>query len=238
MPQRNVLQPAYLLSTRPYRETSALIEVLTDTQGRVGLVARGVRGPRARLAGVLQPFTPLLLAWTQAGELGTLTAAEAQAAPPALAGERVLYGWYLNELLLRLLQRHDAHPGLFGAYAQALAALAGETFSAQAGLRVFELRLLAEIGYGLTLPDELDAQAHYRVDAEQGCRMQMPADAHTFSGDSLIALRDETFTHPQQLADARRLLTRALAPHLGGQPLRSRELLRQLRQTGVVAASD
>lgn len=231
MRRRFELQAAYLLSSRPYRETSALIEVLTDAQGRVGLVARGVRGTRARLSGVLQPFTPLMLSWTQGGELGSLTAAEAQAPPPALTGERVLYGWYLNELLLRLLHRHDPHPSLFAAYAQALQGLDGDALAAQCALRRFEKRLLAAIGYALDLPAGLHADRWYRADDRNTLHAASPGEAGALPGDSLIALRDDALRDARQVQDARRLLGAALARQLGDAPLRTQTLLRQLRGT-------
>src|ERR1051326_3923159 len=119
------LEPSYLLSVRPYRETSALVEALTRGYGRIGVVARGARGPKSRLRGVLQPFRRVLLSWSERGELGTLSAAELEGGVPP-DGEAVLSGWYLNELLLRLLPRRDPHPEVFDDYAAALAALGGE----------------------------------------------------------------------------------------------------------------
>lgn len=227
MPERIDFEPAYLLQQRPYRETSKLLEVFTAAHGRVGLVARGVRGPRSKLRGVLQPFMPLLLSWREAGELGTLTGAEGGGAAVALTGERVFHGWYLNELLLRLLQRHDPHPSLHLQYAQALAALPGD--GGEAALRRFEKRLLEEIGYGLHLPDDLDSALRYRYDPEHG---PLPAGVDqraTVSGATLIALRDERFDQQDTRSELRRLLRAAIDRQLGGRELESRKQLLAMR---------
>jgi len=117
------LQPAYILHSRPYRESSLLLEAMGREHGRIGLVARGARGARSRWKNMLQPFRPLLLSWTQRGELGTLTGADQVASPPALAGEPLFCGLYANELMIRFLQRSDPHPGLFDYYQKLLTQL-------------------------------------------------------------------------------------------------------------------
>lgn len=225
--KRVQLQPAYLLSVRAYRETSALLEAFTPGHGRLGLVARGSRGPRSRQRGLLQPFQPLLLSWSEGGELGTLTGAEAAGAAAGLRGEAVFSGWYLNELVLRLLPRRDPHPVLFDGYAQALAALA-EARSAPRTLRMFELRLLAELGYAVHVPDDLAPDAWYGYDPDAGLRVAEPGPG-AYRGASLRALADGTLDTEESLRDARRLLRAALAPHLGERALRTPQLLRALR---------
>ncbi len=225
MSQTISLEPSYLLSLRPYRDSSQLVEVFGVSQGRIGLVARGARGPKSRLRGVLQPFAPLLISWTQRGELGSLTGAEAQSAAVPLSGERIFYGWYLNELLLRLLQRHDPPPALYAIYATLLPELAGSEASAQAALRVFEKRLLEELGYGLMLPDSIEADRCYRYDPDHG---PLPADKG-IPGSSLIALRDERLEGDAARQDARRLLRDALRRQLGDRELQTSTLLRNMR---------
>ncbi|TJY63064.1 DNA repair protein RecO [Sinimarinibacterium sp. CAU 1509] len=229
MSGRVLLQPAYLLSTRPYGDTSLLIEAFTPDHGRVGLVARGARAPRAKLRGQLQAFTPLLLSWRLSGEVGTMTAAESCAPPVALRGERVFFGWYLNELILRLLQRHDAHPSVYASYAELLPLLALSDAQAQAALRVFEKRLLADIGYGLMLGAELRSERRYRYDWDSGPIVVDDDDAPAYAGSHLIALRDECLDHEAARRDARHLLQGALRRQLGGRELRTPRLLRELR---------
>lgn len=223
---RAQLEPAWVLTVRPYRETSALVELFGQRHGRVGLVARGVRSGRARARGLLQPFQPLLVSFSERGELGTLGGVEPAGAPLALRGEAVFSGWYLNELVLRLLPRRDPHPQLFEHYALALAGLGGDR--AGAALRLFEKHLLTELGYGLELPEPVEPEAWYRFDAEQGLRLAEPGPS-SYRGASLQALADETLDTPESLRDARRLMRAALRPHLGDRALRTPELLRSLR---------
>jgi len=222
---RTQLEPAWVLSVRPYRESSALVELFARDAGRVGLVARGVRSGRSRNRGLLQPFQPLLASFSERGELGTLGALEAAGPPVALRGESVFAGWYLNELLLRLLPRRDPHPQLFAHYGEALAGAE----ASPAALRVFEMRLLTEMGYGLQLPEAVDADRWYALDADGGLRLAEEGPS-SYRGASLRALADESLDTEESLRDARRLMRAALRPHLGGRELRTPEMLRTLRK--------
>src|SRR6185437_10727813 len=123
MTHATLLQPAFVLHTRPYRDTSLLLEIFTPDYGRVSTLARGARGLRSRFKGLLQPFVPLLLSWYGKTELMTLSAAESQGKVLDLTGEKLLCGLYLNELLMRLLHRYDAHPQLYIVYQETLYAL-------------------------------------------------------------------------------------------------------------------
>lgn len=222
---RAQLEPAYVLSSRAYRDSSLLLEILSLRHGRCGLVARSARGPKSKTRALLQPLQPLLLSWSLTGELGTLSAAEAAGAPILLSGERVFYAWYLNELLLKLLQRHDPHPMLFERYAHALAQLPQP--DAEAALRFFEKNLLSELGYGLLLPQDLQADEHYKYDAERG---PIAGGRHAeLLGASLIALRDETPLDARALSDTRKLLRAQIERQLGGRALETPRLLRELR---------
>lgn len=231
--QRIEHEPAYVLHTRPFGDTSLLLEVFTPQHGRCGLIAKGARAPKSRKRALLQVLQPLLLSWRESGELGTLTAVEAASAPILLTGENLFCAWYANELLMRLLQRRDAHPRLFAAYVCLLPRLADD---AEAALRAFECVLLDELGYGLALADELNATATYRYDAQQGFCTAAPGDAPSacYAGASLIALRDDALQAPQHYQDARRLLRSALRPLLGQRPLDSAQLLRALREVSTL----
>jgi DNA repair protein RecO (recombination protein O) len=226
MPARRALQPGYVLRTQPYGDTSLLVEAWTRDQGRIGLVAKGAREPRSRQRALLQSLQPLWLSWLERGDLGTLSGVEAAAPAFALRGETLFCAWYLNELLLKLLPRHDPHPTLFEAYATALAEL---DRAQEPALRRFELRLLAELGYGLELSGELDPAQQYRFDGENPPVPVLAGDRSAVSGVSLIALRDERFDDPRALRDARRILRSALSRRLGGQELQTARLLRELR---------
>ena len=136
-------------------------------------------------------------------------------------------GWYLNELVLRLLQRRDPHPAVYDGYVDALATLAGP--APARGLRVFELRLLAELGYAVHVPEDLAPERWYGYDPEGGLRVAEPGPP-AYRGTSLLALAAESLDSEESLRDARRLLRAALAPHLGDRALRTPELLRALRK--------
>lgn len=220
------LEPGYVLNARPYSDTSLLIEAFTREHGRVGFIAKGARGPKSKTRALLQPLQPLLLSWTQSGDLGGLTAVEAAAPPLPIAGERVFYGWYVNELLFKLTQRQDPHPSLFETYALTLEQLAGA--EAEHALRIFEKRLLEELGYGLQLPDDIEPTLHYRYDWAEG-PVPVGAGPSTFLGAHLIALMQETLESPEAQLDARRLLKAAIQHQLGGKTLETPAMLRQLR---------
>lgn len=229
------LEPGFILHHRPFRDTSLLLEVLSQAHGRVGLVARGARGSRSRLRPVLQPFRPLLLSWQLRGELGTLTGAEAAgSAQPLPAGEALLALYYVNELLLRLTARLDPHPGLFDAYGEAVHALRAPGSPAPA-LRRFEKLLLDVLGYGPDLDFDNSGQPvaagrSYRYHPGSGLTPCADDTEGALLGSSLLALAAGELTEGRALADARRLLRAALDVHLDGRPLKTRELLRQLRR--------
>ena len=224
-------QPAYVLHARPYRETSLLLECLTRDHGRLGVVARGVRGERAKLRRAqLEPFQPLSLDLLLRGEMATLTGAETVGMPLRLGGDHGLAGLYLNELVVRLTARQDAQPALFDAYARTLARLAaGEP--AGWTLRRFERDLLEAIGYGLQLRSEaggeevLQAQAHYRYDVEQGAVRCAAGAARAVRGGDLLALVEDRMPDPAGAAALRRLMREVIRYHLGGGELRAWRML-------------
>ncbi len=229
--ERVELQPAYILHHRPYRNTSRLLEVFSRDHGRFGMVARGVFSRRSRLQGRLQPFRPLLLSWHSRGELATMSGAEPDGAPLMFSGAVLMSGFYLNELLLRLTWRHVRYSRLFQIYHQTLNQL-GEQGVNQQALRIFECRLLEELGYGMILDHDVETgqsiqpDAHYcyhiergpvEVSAEQGSGLRI-------AGSSLLALARGVFPDEASLKDARRLMRTVLTFYLGDKPLRSREL--------------
>jgi DNA repair protein RecO (recombination protein O) len=120
---RIVEAPAFVLHSTPWRETSLIVKAFTRDHGIVTLVAKGAKRPYSGLRSVLMVFQPLTLSWSGATEVKTLTQAEVVSITP-MPGSVMMSGWYMNELLLKLLAIEDAHPRLFDAYSQALLHLA------------------------------------------------------------------------------------------------------------------
>ena len=225
------LAAGWVLHTRPYRETSLLVEALTRDHGRVGLVARGARGPTSRVRGLLQPLQPLLLSWVGLGELCTLTGAEPRDMPPVIPATCLSHTFYLQELILRLLHRNDPHPGLFDVYGQALTNLSDASVPAESALRVFENALLHELGYGLVLDHEVgegnpikaDQRYTYRLEHGPVCGVaEEPGIA--VSGAALQALASGRVREREHLREIKQLMRATLSLYLGERPLKSREL--------------
>jgi DNA repair protein RecO (recombination protein O) len=234
------LQPAYVMHSRPYRDSSALLDVFTAEYGRISLVARGTRRQSRRGSGaaLLQPFIPLLLSFSGRSELKTLVATEPAQGVSVLRGARMFSGMYINELLVRLLHRHDAHPVLFSAYDRTVKALAGSGV-VDTVLRRFEISLLDELGYSFAFGlDGATGQAvhpslRYRYDPGYGlvaCGTDHSQHTNTYLGSDLLAMASGDFAGSARLT-AKRLLREALAVHLGDTPVHSRELFRAARTT-------
>lgn len=229
------LEPAYLLHRRPYQETSALIEILSASHGRLPLVARGVRRRGNRLASLLQPFVPMLLSWSRRGEVGTLLDVEQQPETVGLKGRALLSGFYVNELLIRLVHRDDPHPQVFDVYTTVLHRLQ-QSGDEESALRTFEKRLLQLLGYALILDREADSDTPVQADAmytyvpEAGPRKAVASsttDPHrSWRGSTLLALHHDRWTDLADARDGKRFMRAVLAPHLGGRPLISRTLFR------------
>jgi DNA repair protein RecO (recombination protein O) len=232
------VQPAYILHTRPYRETSLLVEAFSRDYGRVALLARGARRPHSTLRGLLMGFQPLEISWSGKGEVLTLMKAEWQGGQPLLTGFPLFCGYYLNELLLRLLPREDAHSRLFECYARILLNLGYAPLkqTVEADLRAFERALLSELGYGLTLEQDhlgapVDATACYRYEIERGPVLLATAEeggSASLSGQTLLDMAQDHYERPMTRNEAKQLIRRLLAHYLDGVELESRKLVREL----------
>lgn len=222
------LEPAYILHSRSFRETSLIVDAFTREHGRVAVVARGVKSPRSRWRNVLQPFRPLLLSWNQKSDLGTLTAADQVASPPALQGQALYCGLYLNELLMRLLHRGDPHAEVFERYRHLLSELASEA-PPQPLLRVFEKQLLEAIGYAMLLEreygrgDEVQVDRWYDYQPQRGPVAVSGPGKNRVSGAALLALHAEN-VQTENLPELRMLMRRVIGYHLGDKPLASLSL--------------
>ncbi|EAQ99366.1 DNA repair protein RecO [Congregibacter litoralis] len=239
------LEPCYLLHRRPFRDNSELLDVFSVAHGRLGLVARGLSRRRrgGSLGAVLQPFRPLLLSFSGKGELLTLTGAESGGALPPLHGDALLSAFYLNELLLRLLQRFEEQPAIFTAYGAAIGDLCDaanheqERTVLEPALRRFEFRLLEELGYAVNLDVEasrgtpIREDGHYALVPEYGLREiegDVCGSASSFTGEQIMAIADGRFDGEHAPA-AKKMARALLQPQLGNAPLRSRSMFETAR---------
>jgi len=243
-PDRINNEPGLILHTYAFKETSVVAEVFTRSHGRVALIARGARRPASALRGLMQPFTPLLLSWFGKSDLKTLHAAEWQGGLIAPQGRALMCGFYLNELLLRLLARGDAHELLYERYADTLDQLAGEACSTdyeraaffERILRRFEKNLLSEIGYGATFDVDadsrapIDPEASYVFQPERGALPASGQPGCLVSGQTLLDLAGDHFERPATLVEAKALMRSLINHTLGAKPLYTRQLLRDLTE--------
>lgn len=236
--RRKHLEAAWLLHHRPWSDTSRILELITRDHGRVTLFAHGARRPKSPLRAVLRPFAPLLVSWSGRADGGTLTAAEAGSAASTLAGARLLSGYYLNELLLKLLPKEDRHEAVFDAYADAIGELAnGEE---QRALRAFERVLLEELGYGLDLSREaangrpVEGDRYYHFEPGRGVLAVRDADAGpgVHAGRAVLAVSRGEFMQPDAQKAARGIFGAAIAHCLEGRGLASREVMLAVRRLG------
>ena len=230
--ERKDAERAFVLHRRPFRDSSQIIDIFSRNDGRLALVARGARSRRSRYRGVLQPFMPLELGWSIRGDLGTLTGAEPAGRATVLGGDALLAGFYVNELLLRLTHRHDPHPEVFEDYVSVISGLASPG-QIDAALRVFEFRLLKNLGYGIQLEHDivtgaaLEREALYRVRPDEG---PMPVSSAAdgglvFSGADLSEIAAERFSQPDVQRAARKIARAAIDICLDGRELKTRKVM-------------
>jgi DNA repair protein RecO (recombination protein O) len=226
-------EPGYVLHTYPYKETSLIVELFTRRFGRVALLARGARRPRSAMRGMLLSFHPLRLSFSGSAELGNLIAVEWAGALQPLAGQGLMCGFYLNELLLRLLPRDDPHEALFDVYAEALARLSRDPSAAV--LRGFEKRLLAELGYAPLLEHDvasrpIDPDGLYVYEPERGPTPVNGARSGVLvvRGRTLLDVAADDYSSPATREEARNLMRALIGERLHGQALHTRTILREL----------
>lgn len=233
-PQDN--QPAFVLHTYAYRETSLIVETLTQHFGRVALIAKGARRPRSAVRGLLMAFQPLTLSWFGKHELRTLKNAEWQGGQRPLAGPALMCGFYLNELMLKLLPRDDPHPQLFAQYQQTLKDLAEGAPQAVA-LRRFEKRLMQELGYALVLEHEagnaraIESDTMYFYDVAHGPGRQGSAqNSVQLRGKTLLDIARDDYSDSATLVQAKQLMRYLIGHQLGSENLQTRQLLKDLQE--------
>lgn len=226
-------EAAFILHARPWRETSLIVDVLSRHQGRLGLVARGARRQASSLKARLVPFQPLSLSWFGKGALRTLHGAEWQGGDLSLRGHGLMCGFYLNELLLRLLPEGDPHETLFDRYQSTLESL-NQGGDVEPILRRFELDLLSELGYAQPLGHtanggEIRASVHYGYEYGVGVVPPRPGEP-AYLGRTLLDLARGDLTDPATLAEGKLLMRGLLAHYLGEKPLATRQLLIDLQK--------
>jgi DNA repair protein RecO (recombination protein O) len=235
--RRVALQPAFLLHHHDYSDSSRILELLTREHGRISLFGHGVRRAKSPYRAVLQPFVPLLLSWSGGTDGGQFTGAEFASEVRPLPAARLMSGFYLNELLLRLTPRGEAIPEIFDLYALTLARL-GDAVPEQAALRNFERQLLEQLGYGLDLGREsgsgepLSAGRYYHFQPGVGLRASRDEGAahDVYLGSQLLDIAGGRFDSPESLRAAKRLLRAAIEHCLEGRDLRSRDVMLALRR--------
>lgn len=228
-------QPAFVLHSYPFRETSLIVEAFSRDFGRVALLARGARRPRSALRGLLLAFQPLEVSWAGKGEVLTLMKAEWQGGQPLLTGKALFCGYYLNELLLNLLPREDAHERLFSVYAETLRRFA--RVLNESDIRCFERAFLQELGYGLSLDTDvtghpIDAAGYYAYEIERGpVRLLQPGNSSlSVCGKTLADLASEDFSDPRSLSEAKQLMRALIAHYTGSKGLETRKIFMELQE--------
>ncbi len=224
-------QPGYVLHTRPYRESSLLVEVFTRDYGRLSLLAKGARRLKSRVRGLLCPFQSLLLSWAGRGDLPILSAAEPDQTYSELTDESRLCGFYINELLMYLLHRYDPHTGLFAHYQQVLDRLI-QSLDYEWSLRIFEKHLLRELGYALNLEYDaktsqaIDPKSQYSYVPELGAIKAGAGNQNgiAVNGATLIALRSEESADESIKNDCKRLMRAMIGRQLGQRVLHTRRI--------------
>jgi DNA repair protein RecO (recombination protein O) len=222
------LQPAYILHAKKFRESSTILDVLTEDFGRVALLAKGARKPKAQTAALLQPFIPLCVSFAGRGELKTLTHIEALQPYEPLQGIAVYCGFYINELLQHFLYKNDPHAEVFLGYNRCLLGLSGKHPVEQA-LRTFEIELLLHTGYGLQLDCAADTGAPISADKRYGFFADRGAyedGSGPFSGKTLLSVQANDLAGAD-MAEAKKLMRLAIDHHLSGKPLKSRAFMAQ-----------
>ncbi|MGH1472301.1 MAG: DNA repair protein RecO [Cellvibrionaceae bacterium] len=239
------LQCGFVLHSRPFRDSSLLVDVLTVDYGRVTLVAKAQRQARNRQSRPLNPFTELLLSWQGKSDLKNLVHSESRKISPPLVGRNLYAGFYVNELLVRIVPQYDACPELYSIYHQfieELSSLSVETNQAlEPVLRKIEFEMLDALGYGVSFEydgegtGEIDASVTYGLDPEFGFIPVNVSQGVTsgdqkqlFLGEEILAISRGDYFSPQILNAAKRLSRLVLAPHIGNRPLKSRELFKRL----------
>ncbi|QIW16587.1 DNA repair protein RecO [Pasteurellaceae bacterium RH1A] len=227
-------QRGFVLHRRDYSETSLLVDFFTEYEGRITLLAKGARRVRSPLKSVLQPFTPLLLKWTGKGDLKTLTKAEPASLALPMQTLALYSGFYVNEVLSRVLEPQTAYPELFQHYLSCVTQLAIQPTQIEPTLRTFEFQVLKAMGYAVDFAhccatgEEISPTMTYQFREEEGFMASLLQNNNSFLGEDLLAFDRLDFSQKSTQQAAKRFTRMALKPYLGSQPLKSRELFQAI----------
>lgn len=225
-------QDAFVLHAKPFRDTSLLVDFFTREYGKITAVARGARTQRSKFRGVLQAFIPLSISWSGKSELVTLTSAEPNGAPCDFNGKALISALYVNELMQRLLMKHDAHSELYSWYQNMLHALQQTSNDISCVLREFEKQLLVELGYGFDwthaadLNTAIEPEQWYLFIPDEGfvSSTNKRSQFLAFQGAHILAIANNDWRDKVVMRTAKQILRAAIQPHLQGRPIKSREL--------------
>lgn len=236
---RHNAEPAFILHRWPYRETSLIIEIFSRNFGRLSLVARGARRPKSAFRGAIHPFQPLHLSWYGRSDLRTLHRAEGLSSLPQLTGTALICGFYLNELLMKLLHRDDPHESLYVSYQETLHSLSTQADGA-AVLRYFEKNMLRDLGYAMTLDHDvetgkpIEVEQNYLYVLDRGPMVTRPdrvdKNKLELSGKTLLDMARNDYSDPLTLLQSKILMRMLINHHLGDQILHTRQLLKDLQE--------
>ena len=236
--ERIQLHSAFILHHRPYRNTSLLLDVLTEEHGRISLIAKGAKQSKSKFRGCLQPFQQLSISWVKKTGLGTLTHAEITSKTHDLQGESLYAALYLNEVLTRVLEKDDPVLDIFHIYAHALAQL--QVVEIAQALRVFEYNLLQALGFEIQLDfdaeqDLISENLKYKFIPEHGFVVSTEKNVFLFEGRDIISFRNQDLNSVDVLRTAQHLMRSGLKKLLGEKPLKSRELFKSYRKMKTTA---
>lgn len=236
------LQPAFLLHSRPFRDSSLLLDLLTPDYGRVSAIARGGRSAKSKNKSLLQPFTPIQISMSGKSDLKTLRTVELRGGSIALTGERLFSAMYMNEVIVRLFQGHESDPEFFNTYEQCLLHLTHEE-SPEPVLRQFEMALLDSLGYGIDFSTEADSQepiessywyyfqegsGFVRAQNQESAEPNSESSNNIYRGEELLNIHIRNFKHSLTCQTAKNVIRGVLNNQLGPNPLRSRSLFKSL----------
>lgn len=230
---------AFVLHGRDFSETSVLLHIFTEELGVLSVIAKGAKRPKSKWRGILQPFILLQVEIAGKNELKNLVQAEALQSMPVLIGKMAFFGFYINELILRLLKMQAPQAEIFNDYCNVLHELnaTNDLVFAETYLRIFEYQILLSLGYGIDLAADsrgnpIYPEVIYQYDGELGlCETEILPQSKQIvvvSGASILALKENRFTNSTQLKEAKLLMRACLKPHIGDKPFKSRLLFKKI----------